>query len=139
MKAVTFTVRHDIRRLACTIDSVLKTIQSEHCVCDDILFEIKVVLNELIVNAMCHGNNCEDEKVAKVTFKLLNDDSLYISVKDEGCGFTDKMNMERLDEYIESRNESLCEHGRGLIIVEQLCDRVKFNRCGNRVSIIKRL
>lgn len=139
MKAVTFTIRHDIRQLACTIDSVLKAIQSEHNLCDDLLFEIKVVLNELIVNAMCHGNNCEDDKMANVTFKLVNDNFLYISVKDEGCGFTDKINMDMLDEYIEARNESLCEHGRGLFIVEQLCDKVKFNRCGNKVSIMKRL
>jgi len=139
VKAVTYAIKHDIKTLASTIDLVLNTIMSEHCISDQILFDIKVVLNELIVNALCHGNNCELEKVTYVTFKLVNDNYLYISVKDEGYGFKPKLNADSLDDYIEATNKSLCEHGRGLIIVEKLCDRVKFNRCGNKVSIFKNL
>jgi serine/threonine-protein kinase RsbW len=139
VKAVTYTIKHDIKTLASTIDLVLSAIMSEHCMSDQMLFEIKVVLNELIVNALCHGNNCELGKVTYVTFKLVPGSYLYISVKDEGCGFKPNIDIVSLDDYIEATNKSLCEHGRGLVIVERLCDRVKFNRCGNKVSIFKSL
>ena len=138
MKAITYTINHNIKALASKIDLVLNDIISEHSMSDIILFEIKVVLNELIINALCHGNNCEIEKVTFVTLKVINDDYLYISVKDEGFGFK-KLNIDFSDDNIEATNKSLCEHGRGLIIVDRLCDRIKFNRCGNKVSIIKNL
>lgn len=139
VKAVTYIVKPDIKTLADTIDLVLNAIMSEHFISEEILFEIKVVLNELVVNALCHGNNCEIEKATYVTFKLVNHNYLYISVKDEGCGFNQKLDLNTLDDYIEAQNKSLCEHGRGLIIVDRLCNRVKFNKCGNKVSIIKNL
>jgi len=139
VKAVTYTIKHDIKALGSTIELVINAILSEHFMSDHILFEIKVVLNELIVNALCHGNKCELEKVTYVTFKLVNNNFLYISVKDEGYGFNQKLNQNSLDDYVQATNKSLCEHGRGLIIVDRLCDRVKFNRCGNKVSIIKNL
>jgi len=138
VKAITYTINHNIKALASKIDLVLNDIISEHSMSDIILFEIKVVLNELIINALCHGNNCEIEKVTFVTLKVINDDYLYISVKDEGFGFK-KLNIDFSDDNIEATNKSLCEHGRGLIIVDRLCDRIKFNRCGNKVSIIKNL
>lgn len=139
MKAVTYTISNDMKALASTIDLILNSIISEHCMSDQILFEIKVVLNELIVNALCHGNSCELDKVTYVTLKLVNNNYLYISVKDEGYGFKPKLNTCSLNDYVEVINNSLCEHGRGLLIVDQLCDRVKFNRCGNRVSILKNI
>jgi len=139
VKAVTYTIKHDIKTLASTVNLVLNAIMSEHCLSDQMLFEIKVVLNELIVNALCHGNNCELEKVTYVTFMLVDANYLYISVKDEGYGFKPNRDTSSLDDYIEATNESLCEHGRGLFIVDKLCDRVKFNRCGNKVSILKNL
>ena len=139
MKAITYTIKHDIKALAGAIDLVLSSIisVSVHCVSDQILFEIKVVLNELIVNALCHGNNYELNKLTNVTLKLVNNRYLYISVKDDGCGFKQELKVSSLQDYVEATNKSLCEHGRGLIIVERLCDRVKLNRCGNKVSIIK--
>ncbi len=139
MKAVTYTISNDMKALASTIDLILNNIISEHCMSDQILFEIKVVLNELIVNALCHGNNCELDKVTYVTLKIVNDNYLYISVKDEGYGFKSKLNTCSLNDYVQVINNSLCEHGRGLLIVDQLCDKVKFNKCGNRVSILKNI
>lgn len=139
MKAVTYAIKHDIKGLACSINTVLSAIKTKHIVSEDTLFEIKVVLNELIVNAICHGGPCEENRGAFVTIKIINDSYLYLSVKDEGCGFDHKINIDKLDKYVEEKNMAYCEHGRGLIIVDQLCDKVKFNKCGNKVSIIKSL
>jgi serine/threonine-protein kinase RsbW len=139
VKAVTYAIKHDIKGLACLIKTVLKVIQTEYLVSEDTLFEIRVILNELIVNAICHGNNCGDDKGAYVTIKIFNDSYLYVCVKDEGCGFNHKVDLQKLGDYVEEKNNSFNEHGRGLIIVEQLSDKLKFNKCGNKVSIIKSL
>ena len=139
MKAITYTINKDIKALAEIVDLVLKDIMLVHFICDDILFELKVVLNELITNALCHGNKCELEKVVYVTFKLVNYNYLYISVRDEGLGFKLKVNTKSIEDYLEIVNKTLCEHGRGLVIVYNLCDKVKFNKCGNKVSILKKL
>lgn len=137
MKAVTYTISNDMKALASTIDLMINNIISERFMSDQILFEIKVVLNELIVNALFYGNNCELGKATYVTLKLVSNKYLYISVKDEGYGFKPKFNTCSLDDYVEVINNSLCEHGRGLLIVDRLCNRVKFNKSGNRVSILK--
>ena len=107
MKAVTYTIKHDIKTLACTIDLVINAIMTQHYMSDRIVFEIKVVLNELIVNALCHGNNCELDKVTYVTFKLVSNNYLYISVEDEGCGLNHNLYLKKSDDYIGVTNESL--------------------------------
>ncbi len=142
MKAVTYTIKHDIKGLACFIKTVLDYIQSVQTMSEDTLFEIKVILNELIINAICHGNNCDEEKGAIVTikiFQMVNGAYLYISVKDEGCGFEKNIDLKRLGDYVEGMNNSFNEHGRGLIIVEQLSDRLKFCRYRSKVAVIKKL
>ncbi len=139
MKAVTYAIKQDVKDLAFLIKTILKTINKDNLVSEDILFEVRVILNELIVNAICHGNNCDDKKDTYVTIKVVNQSYLYICVRDEGCGFNHKIDINKLNEYVEENNKSYNEHGRGLIIVEQLCDKVRFNSCGNKVSIIKRI
>lgn len=139
MKAITYTIKQNINTLADTINLILKDIKQKQFISSEILFEIKVVLNELITNALCHGNKCESGKVIYVTFKLVYNNYIYISVRDEGCGFNPKIEKQDIDNYLEEVNSTLCEHGRGLVIVDRLCDKVKFNKCGNKVSIIKNL
>ncbi len=138
MKAVTYTINRDIKDLACTIKTILNNIESQQLISEKTIFELKVVLNELIVNAICHGNLCQESKGTQVTIKIVNNNLLYLSVKDEGCGFKHN-DLLRLSEIIEQNNNTYSEHGRGLLIVEQLCEKIRFNSCGNKVSIIKSL
>jgi serine/threonine-protein kinase RsbW len=139
VKAVTYTIKHEIKELAAKIDLILNEIKSKNYISEDVLFELKVILNELIVNAVCHGNGCNSEKLVYVTFKLINNKYLYISVKDEGFGIKGNFDVKLLDAYADEANKLLCEHGRGLLIVNRLCLKVKFSRNGNKVSVIKSL
>jgi serine/threonine-protein kinase RsbW len=139
VKAVTYTIKHEIKKLADTIDLMLEDIKSKGFISEEMLFEVKVILNELIVNAFCHGNDCDPEKLVFVTLKLINNEYLYISVKDQGHGIMENVNVKLLDVYADMANKLLCQHGRGLLIVTKLCINVKFSRNGNKVSVIKRL
>ena len=92
------------------------------------LFDIKVILNELVVNGAMHGN--EEDLDKKVCLKLILDsDSLKIIVKDEGRGVD-------FDTALYDCTQKRC-NGRGLLIVEALTDQLILN--DNEVIAIKNL
>ena len=92
------------------------------------LFDIKVILNELVVNGAMHGN--EEDLNKKVCLKLILDESsLKIIVKDEGRGVD-------FDPSLYDCKEKSC-NGRGLLIVEALTDQLILNE--NEVIAIKNL
>lgn len=136
MRAITYIINNPVD-VSDTVSLILDYISLGHCVCEDVIFEIKVILNELIVNAVQHGNNCNDSKHTYVTFKII-DNYLYVSVMDEGSGFNHTKTA-LINKDLDCVNNLYCDHGRGLVIVRQLCDKIKFNKCGNKVAIIKNL
>lgn len=92
----------------------------------DILFDIRIILNELIVNGALHGN--EQQTTKCVTLELeVKDNKLKIEVKDEGKG---------IDFDLKSYNpmELKC-CGRGLVIVNGLSDEFYVDK--NKVIAIK--
>lgn len=106
------------------------------------LFELKVILNELISNAIKHGIKENKKRFVKVVACLKNNDNACIMVEDEGEGYdynwvlhNEVMNMANMSDDL----CSLAENGRGIIIVKSLCDRMRFNRKGNRVVVLKKL
>ena len=92
------------------------------------LFDIKVILNELVINGAVHGN--QEDLNKKVCLKLvLKDDFLKIIVSDEGMGVDH-------DTSLYDCGEKKCS-GRGLLIVEALTDQLILNQ--NEVIAIKNL
>ncbi|ACL74786.1 ATP-binding protein [Ruminiclostridium cellulolyticum] len=136
MRAITYIINDPVN-VSDIVTLILDYITLGNSVSEDTLFEIKVILNELIVNALQHGNKSNHNKHTYVTFKLIDDDYLYVSVMDEGSGFN--YSKFSLVKDLDCTNSLYCDHGRGLVIVRQLCDKIKFNKCGNKVSIIKNL
>lgn len=104
------------------------------------LFELKVVLNELILNAIKHGNKGDINKSVKVTAGISNGGFAYFIIEDEGDGYNYKSLLE--NDY--NRQEELdCigmrETGRGILIVKNLCENIKYSQKGNKVIILKKL
>ncbi|CAG7588883.1 Anti-sigma F factor [Peptoniphilus tyrrelliae] len=92
------------------------------------LFDIKVILNELVINGAMHGN--QEDLNKKVFLKLILDsESLKIIVKDEGRGVD-------FDTSLYDCTKKNC-NGRGLLIVEALTDQLILNE--NEVIAIKNL
>jgi len=104
-------------------------------------FDIKVILSELLQNAIKHGNSMDHNKKILVDVWLQdNSKVLGICVTDQGNGFDvskaincNKKNMFDCDPLFTD------ESGRGLFIVQNLCDDVKFNQTGNAITVTKRL
>ena len=95
---------------------------------EDLLLEIKLILNELILNSAIHGNELDEEK--KVELELEIDKmAMKLKIKDEGLGFAyDKTNYDPLE---------LKSSGRGLVIVDGLSDEFLVDE--NMVSVVKYL
>ena len=92
------------------------------------LFDIKVILNELVINGAVPAD--QEDLNKKVCLKLvLKDDSLKIIVSDEGRGVDH-------DTSLYDCGEKKC-NGRGLLIVEALTDQLILNQ--NEVIAIKNL
>ncbi|MFJ3829559.1 ATP-binding protein [Streptomyces sp. NPDC090046] len=91
----------------------------------DISFDLSVALTEACANAVEHGGGGEipdDDEAYHVT-AYLDGDCCRIEVTDSGPGFPPAT--------VARRRPSLAEHGRGLHLIAELADHVRFrNRTG---------
>lgn len=121
------TICSDLNMIKNFVDKVLGKI--DNVVQDnDIMFDIKLILNELIINGVMHGNDCEATKCVTLSLEL-KDNKITIQVEDEGDG---------VDFDIDSYNpKELKCCGRGLVIVNGLSDEFYIQR--NKVIAIKNI
>ena len=131
----------NICRMSGTINSIIEYLQcSCGCINEDILFEIKVILNELISNAIKHGNRQDCSKNVKISVGVSRDCFAYFIIEDEGQGYECNCNttmcpdLDDIDNYCDIK-----ETGRGILIVRNLSDRITFNQKGNKVVVLKKL
>lgn len=94
---------------------------------DDDLARIMLTLSEAVTNAIVHGNK-EDPKREVIISPFLDDDTLSISVKDEGEGFDPADLPDPLKE-----ENLLNEGGRGVYLIRQYADSVSFAENGTNL------
>lgn len=93
---------------------------------EEIMFNIRIVINEIVINSYEHGNKCNREK--GINLKVcVNIDCIHINVKDEGDGINYIFN--------ENRDINMTTSGRGLRIVEHLVDELEINNNEIRAKI----
>lgn len=103
------------------------------------VFELTVVLNELVLNAVKHGNKEDESKRVEIRACITEDGFACFTIKDEGCGYDYKCHCSKTDAYGEGDICSITESGRGILIVRSLCDQVKVNSKGNKIVVMKKL
>jgi len=86
--------------------------------------------SEAVNNAILHGNNKDSSKYVNITFEE-TEDHFMISVSDEGIGF-DIHNIPNPTDKINLRKES----GRGIYIMKEYADKVRFSKNGAMVHLI---
>lgn len=100
---------------------------------DSALFDIRLCVEEVVRNAITHGNN-NDKSLKVIINYWFEGGSLIIEVEDEGRGFDPAVVPDpTADENIMKGS------GRGIYLARKLMDSVEFNDKGNRVRLIKRL
>ena len=117
-------VRSDINNAKITVEEILNNIKD--IISENSFFNTKLILNELIINSIMHGNQKDKNKQVFINL-MINKSCIIIEVSDEGSGIC--YNKKTFGEY------DFCESGRGLLLVEGLSD--KFEVCGNMVKCVQ--
>jgi serine/threonine-protein kinase RsbW len=90
----------------------------------DRIEDLKTVVAEAAINAMQHGNRWRPE--SRVTVRIeVADDTVYVSVADEGEGLLREVADPDIERFIE-HNAPIT--GFGLFLMRKLADRIEFNR-----------
>ncbi|MEX0269804.1 ATP-binding protein [Leptolyngbyaceae cyanobacterium UHCC 1019] len=98
--------------------------------------EVKLGLQEALVNAAKHGNKLDPGKTVLVRFSIITDHYWWI-ISDEGAGFRPPQAWE-----IGLDQSSVCQErecGRGLYILHQVFDKVQWNRQGTELRLCKQV
>ena len=98
--------------------------------------ELRLGLQEALVNAAKHGNNLDPSKTVVVHFSVVNDEYWWI-ISDEGSGFSPPGCNQGEDEGSLPNDES--ESGRGLCLLHQIFDQVQWNRQGTELRLCKQV
>ncbi len=129
---LTMTIGTDVREIRSVITNVLETLGE---LGSEESMALRLCLEEVIHNAMEHGNEHDASKKIYITLKR-EDDRAFIKVRDEGPGFDHEEVMRR---NMEEGRDLLSVRGRGLWIVRHYAEGLSFNREGNEVTLILRL
>ncbi|MBF2067866.1 MAG: anti-sigma regulatory factor [Calothrix sp. C42_A2020_038] len=114
--------------------------------------ELRLGLQEALVNAAKHGNNLDPSKKVIVRFSLIDNQYWWV-ISDQGGGFDVKTtggNLPNLDDVTPSGGScdtdpteflppDEAESGRGLCILHQIFDQVEWNRKGTELRLCKQL
>lgn len=121
------TVCSDLDMIKNFVDEILKKLN--HIIDNsDIMFDIRLILNELVVNGVLHGNDCNTTKCVKLSLEV-SKSRVTIEVEDEGKGID--YDLKSYDP-----NDLKC-CGRGLVIVNGLSDEFYIQK--NRVTAVKHI
>ncbi|MCF7895299.1 MAG: ATP-binding protein [Candidatus Omnitrophica bacterium] len=100
---------------------------------EDILFDIKLALNEALINSIKHGNSSDKKK--SVFLKIAKKaNKLEISIEDQGKGF-DYKNL-RLPT---DKNNLTKQSGRGIFLIKNFMDELYFFDKGCKLKMVKYL
>jgi serine/threonine-protein kinase RsbW len=97
---------------------------------DDLYGNIMVSVTEAVNNAILHGNKSDSKKSVSLSLLLDEDKLLKFIISDEGQGF-DYSNLPdpTAPENIEK------EGGRGIFLINSLCDKVEFKDNGSVMEL----
>ncbi len=86
--------------------------------------ELYLIIDEAVTNAMEHGNQWDSKKNLNVI--ITKNDSLSITIKDQGAGFDYDLNIKK---------ERKKPGGRGIQIIKHYCSP-EWNEQGNQINLV---
>ena len=93
------------------------------------LIELKVILRELLLNAVKHGNKSDRESLVRCSIVHQGDKRFKIVVEDEGEGF-DHKNIAVCTQTSQDPAERS-----GFLLIKRLSEGIEFNEKGNRITV----
>ncbi|MEY3417927.1 MAG: hypothetical protein RL308_951 [Bacteroidota bacterium] len=115
------------------VESFIDNAKEQFKINDDLYANIMVAVTESVNNAIRHGNDCNKDKNVSLSL-ILEGKKIKFLVEDEGNGF-DYINLPdpTAPENIEKPG------GRGIFLMQNLCDEVNFSKNGASVEMVYNL
>jgi len=127
---IKYQINSDLKNILPVALEIFQKLKSEG-VKEDVLFDVRLCLEEAVVNAIEHGNKENKKKLVYVTVKF-SGRSIEVTVEDEGKGF-DYKNIPSPTKGKNIKKPS----GRGIFLINKLMDNVKFSGGGSRIKMVK--
>lgn len=95
--------------------------------------EIELALSEALANAVVHGAKADPTKIVECDVACDETRGMLIVVRDPGAGFDPTQIADPC-----CGENIFSTHGRGIYLINQLMDEVKFQKNGTEIHMIKR-
>ncbi len=125
--------------IPCDVDSiesgvyrVMQIIRETNCVPES-HFEVELALREALANAVVHGGRSDTAKLVQLCVACHESHGILIVVRDPGSGFDPSTIPSP-----EQGQNIYSSHGRGIFLINQLMDEVRFERGGREIRMRKK-
>ena len=126
------TLSADRKAVDPVVQSVMKVVREMKCA-DGRENEIELALSEALANAVVHGASADPAKIVECDVACDQEHGMLIVVRDPGPGF----DPARLADPCVGEN-IYSSRGRGIYLINQLMDEVRFRKNGTEIHMIKR-
>ncbi|MEL6122440.1 MAG: ATP-binding protein [Bacteroidota bacterium] len=113
----------------CKLEEFVQSIAKRYGITEDKFPDILISLTEAVNNAIIHGNKKDISKLVEIQMSR-TDDGLAFTVRDEGAGF----NPAKVPDPTTAERRHHCG-GRGVFLMKQLADDIRFRNNGSTVEI----
>lgn len=129
---VRVTLAADRNAVDPVVEQVMNTVRELKCV-DGKEDAIELALQEALANAVVHGAKEDPSKIVECLVACDEERGIMIIVRDPGAGF----DPETIPTCTVGENV-YSNHGRGIFLINQLMDEVKFRKNGTEIHMVKR-
>ena len=116
------------------VQRIMELVRKTECATGDKEDAIELALTEALVNAIVHGAKCDPSKSVECDVVCDEKRGMVIVVRDPGCGF----NPKSIPSPVTGQN-IYSSHGRGIFLINQLMDKVRFHKNGTEIHMVKHL
>jgi serine/threonine-protein kinase RsbW len=114
------------------VEQIMRVVEEMGCA-EGAEFEIEVSVNEALANAVKHGCEHDPDKVVEILVECEPESGMLIVVRDPGSGF------DPADVPSPVHGKQVYEdHGRGIYLINQLMDEVRYEKNGTEIWMRKR-
>jgi serine/threonine-protein kinase RsbW len=122
----------DVRLISPVVDGVMDLVRGMGCAAGK-EFEVETALREALANAIIHGCGRDPSKEVEFVVACDEERGMLIVVRDPGPGF----DPAALPSPIVGQN-IFSSHGRGIYLINQLMDEVRFEKGGTEIIMRKK-
>jgi serine/threonine-protein kinase RsbW len=126
------TLSADHKSVDPVVRSIMNTVREMKCA-DGREDDIELALSEALSNAVVHGAGSDPSKIVECDVACDELHGMLIVVRDPGPGF----DPEKISDPCSGEN-IYSSHGRGIYLINQLMDEVKYHKNGTEIHMIKR-